>query len=73
MTDPATCPHDTTQPVDIRSHETGGTLTVARICVACLIQLPTAWGCDQCEWTQVRRVCDPAPTLILAAPCQEHA
>lgn len=67
------CPHETTEPVDIRSHTTGGTITVARICTACLVQLPAAWGCTNCTWVDTRGLGDPAPTCILAQPCQEHA
>ena len=74
MTDERTCPHDTTEPVDVRSRETGAVETVARICTACLSQLPAAWGCTACEWVEApRRLCDSAPTLVLARPCQEHA
>lgn len=67
------CPHETTEPVDIRNHTTGGTETVARICTACLVELPAAWGCTSCIWVETRNLADPAPTAILAAPCQEHA
>lgn len=76
MTDPATCAHEHTQPVEIRSHQTGGTEVVARICTACLTQLPAAWGCTGCEWIEEpRRLCDPAnfARLIPGQPCQEHA
>lgn len=68
MTDPATCPHDRTEPVDVRDHTTGGTVTVARICTACLAQLPAAWGCTDCYWTEARAICEPAPQRILARP-----
>lgn len=74
MIDERSCPHDTTEPVDVRSLATGAVETVARICTTCLAQLPAAWGCTACEWTeQPRRLSDPSPTLILARPCQEHA
>ncbi len=84
MTDERSCPHDTTEAVYAYVHppipKVGDTVEVlnegrpvARICTACLIQLPAAWGCTDCEWVEERRLCDPAPTLHLARPCQEHA
>lgn len=73
MTDPRTCPHDVTVPVDVRDHTTGGTTTVARICTTCLARLPTAWGCTVCEWVEIRNLCEPVPQRMLARPCQEHA
>lgn len=74
MTDEQVCPHDTTQPVDVRNHTTGAVETVARICTACLTQLPAAWGCTACEWGEApRRLCELIPDQILARPCQEHA
>jgi hypothetical protein len=73
MIDPRTCPHEHSQPVDVRDHTTGGTVTVARICTACLEQLPAGWGCTDCEWVDHRQLCDPGPRLFLAQPCQEHA
>lgn len=73
MTDPRTCPHQDSEPVEVRSHTTGGTEVVARICTACLDQLPAAWGCTDCEWVENRRLCDPIPQPMLARPCQEHA
>lgn len=77
MTDPNTCPHDDTIPVDVRSHQTGGTVTVARICRDCLAQLHAGWGCPACDWetAEVRRLCDPrvVPLPVLVRPCKEHA
>lgn len=76
MTDPRTCPHEATEPVEVRDHTTGGTVVVARICTACLDQLPAGWGCGDCEWVEgPRRLCDLriTPLPILARPCQEHA
>lgn len=73
MIDPRTCPHEQSEPVDVRNHATGATETVARICTACLTQLSTGWGCPACEWAEERALCDPAPRLVLARPCQEHA
>jgi hypothetical protein len=73
MADPRTCPHDNSQPVEVRDHTTGGTIVVARICTACLEQLPAAWGCTDCEWVEERVLCQPRPELVLARPCQEHA
>ncbi|CAI9417292.1 hypothetical protein [Nocardioides sp. T2.26MG-1] len=73
MTDERTCPHETSEPVEVRDHTTGGLVTVARICTTCLAQLPAAWGCPACEWSETRALCDPVPQLLLARPCQEHA
>lgn len=73
MADPRTCPHEHSQPVDVRDHTTGATETVARICTACLEQLPTAWGCSDCSWVDVRALCDPGPRLMLGQPCGVHA
>lgn len=73
MTDPRTCPHEDSEPVDVRDHTTGATETVARICRACLERLPAAWGCTRCSWVEERRLCDAVPTLMLTRPCQEHA
>lgn len=72
MNDPRTCPHDRTEPVDVRSRATGQTETVARICTYCLAQLPVAWGCAECSWVDVATVSDPAPVLVLGQPCREH-
>lgn len=69
---PVTCTHPASEPVDVRDHTTGGTITVARICTSCLDQLPAAWGCDDCEWTEIRRVCDEVPSRVLATPCPRH-
>lgn len=71
--EPARCPHEQSEPVDVRDHTTGGTVTVARICRACLERLPAAWGCPRCEWSEIYVLCEYQPTLILARPCQEHA
>lgn len=73
MTDPRACPHETSEPVDVRTRATGAVETVARICTACLAQLPAAWGCTRCEWAEERRLCDIQPTRTLTRPCQEHA
>lgn len=77
MIDPHLCDHDRHEPVDVRDHATGGTTTVARICVDCLTQLHPGWGCTACAWNTVetRRFCDPHPTQhhYLARPCKEHA
>lgn len=72
MIDEQVCAHERTEPVDVRDHTTGGTVTVARICRECLTQLPAAWGCADCEWAEERRVCDVVPTRVLAAPCAQH-
>lgn len=73
MIDPRWCPHDRSEPVEVRSHATGGTEVVARICTGCLAQLPIGWGCGDCEWVEQRMLSEPAPTLLLARPCQVHA
>jgi hypothetical protein len=70
-TDPRRCPHDVTEPVmiDVLS----GSEVIARVCVACLTDLPAAWGCTRCEWIEERMLCDPQPQKLLARPCQKHA
>lgn len=73
MADPRLCRHEHSEPVEVRSHATGGTEVVARICTGCLEQLPAAWGCGNCSWFETTRLCDPVPKLALARPCQEHA
>lgn len=77
MTDQARCPHEATEPVEVRDHVTGTTTLVARICRACLAELPPAWQCVRCSWDviEIRALCDPAPILHheLVRPCQEHA
>lgn len=74
--DPALCPHEHSEPVDVRDRLDGVVKVVARICTFCLGRLPAAWGCTRCEWAEApRRLCDVAnrPTLVLTQPCQEHA
>jgi hypothetical protein len=71
--DPRTCPHEHSEPVEVRSHATGGTEVVARTCTSCLGQLPAAWGCEACSWVETTRLCDPIPQFSLGQPCQEHA
>jgi hypothetical protein len=76
--DQAVCQHESTEPVDVRSHETGGTVTVARICRDCLVQLEAGWGCGACEWLEVeppRRLCQTTVSVehVLVRPCKEHA
>lgn len=75
--DPRTCRHDDTEPVDVRDYTTGGTTTVARICRACLDELPAGWRCPDCEWVEIetRALCELQATVIrnLVRPCQEHA
>lgn len=66
------CAHDQTQPVEVRDRRDGGTTVVAQVCVECLEALPPGWGCDDCEWVEQRRLCDTAPSLLLAAPCPAH-
>lgn len=77
LRDARLCTHEDTVPVDVRSHETAGVETVAHLCRRCLEQLPAAWGCTSCEWTDIsiRRLCDPydVPERHLVRPCQEHA
>lgn len=84
MTDPRTCPHETTEPVYAYLHHgdpqagdpvllANGGKPVARICSACQEQLTAAWGCTDCEWVEDRRLSDPVPQLLLGRPCQEHS
>lgn len=77
MTDPTTCQHETTVPVDVRDHDSGGTRTVARVCTSCLAQLEPGWGCPSCEWSSfgTRELCQRVPTIhrVLVRPCREHA
>ena len=73
MTDPRACTHPASEPVDVRDHTTGGTVTVARICTACLAQLPVNWGCTDCQWVEVSRLCDVVPQLVPGYPCPTHA
>jgi hypothetical protein len=65
----STCPHpaDRTEPVTLSTGE-----VVAMLCGVCLLELPKSWGCPDCEWIEERRLCDPAPTLMLGAPCSRH-
>lgn len=73
-----TCPHDDTVPVEVVWPDPAGpghapTIeVVARLCVTCHDRLPAGWGCTDCEWVEDRRLCDPAPTLILARPWPTH-
>jgi len=91
MIDPTTCRHEDTEAVYAVFHphrhpvqvgdEVGyfnGGRPVARICVDCMAQLPAAWGCPECEWSQIvepRRLCDEHDTHldVLDRPCKEHA
>lgn len=63
------CPHETVVPVELLV--TGE--IVAMLCDRCLIELPIAWGCPDCSWVDARRLCDPAPQLMLGEPCARHA
>lgn len=73
MSDTPSCPHTDTVPVEVRDHRSGRTEIAARICSSCLDRLPAAWGCGDCEWAEVRRLCDRDGRLVLTAPCKEHA
>ena len=66
----STCAHpaDQAEPVVLSTGE-----VVAMLCGLCLVELPKSWGCTDCEWEEVRRLCDPAPTLLLGQPCPAHA
>lgn len=86
MTDPRTCPHTDTEPVHGYLHgrdphigdpvwPLNDSKPLARICTACHEQLPTGWGCTDCEWVEApRRLCDPVNStdLVLARPCKQH-
>jgi hypothetical protein len=52
----STCPHpnDQAEPVTLSTGE-----VVAMLCGVCLIELPKSWGCQDCEWEEIRRMCDP--------------
>lgn len=77
VVDPKYCPHEETEPVEVRDRTTGGTTVVARICRGCLAQLEAGWGCPACEWDtyEERMLCEPRPTVhhVLIRPCKEHA
>lgn len=62
------CRHEVTEPVVLSTGE-----LVAAVCTTCLAELPKSWGCPDCEWDEVRRLCDPVPQVVLAAPCPRHA
>lgn len=61
-------PREHAEPVILSTGE-----VVAMLCGLCLRELPKSWGCDACEWTEIRRMCDPVPTRLLAQPCARHA
>lgn len=63
------CPHETAVPVELLI--TGE--VVAMLCERCLLELPIAWGCGDCEWVEDRRLCDEVPALLLGRPCTRHA
>lgn len=66
------CAHEVTEPVEVRDRRDGGTRVVAQVCVECLDALPAGWGCTACEWTEVRRLCDAVPQMVLATACPAH-
>lgn len=63
-----TCSHEDSEPVLL----TGTDECVAQVCTSCLTRLPAAWGCADCVWVEERRLCDPAPTLLLGQRCPTH-
>lgn len=64
------CVHETTEPVRVMNEGPD----VACICVVCLEELPTSWGCDECEWRDgPRRLCENIAPLVLFKPCRRHA
>ena len=73
---PVVCSHTDTVPVEtIAPHlpeSTPVVTVVAHLCTSCNQQLPANWGCGDCEWVSVRRVCDPVPTLRVARRCPTH-
>lgn len=76
MSDISTCRHERTETVEVRDPLDGGAgpaTVIGHVCVDCHERLPAAWGCDACEWTEIRRLCDPVPTRLLAQPCARHA
>lgn len=66
-----TCTHPAEQTEPVTLLVTGE--VVAMLCGICLLELPKAWGCTDCEWEEIRRLCDLVPTLYLARPCERHA
>lgn len=65
-----TCPHPAEQVEPVALLLTGE--VIAALCGVCLIELPAAWGCADCQWIEERRLCDPAPRLLLGQPCPAH-
>jgi hypothetical protein len=49
-----------------------GDETVAQVCVVCLDRLPHNWGCDECEWVEIRTLSESVGQLICGRPCEEH-
>jgi hypothetical protein len=64
------CPHPVDQVEKVVL--TNGTV-VAALCGVCLSKIPLNWGCTDCEWVEVRRMCDARPTLLPGLPCKQHA
>jgi hypothetical protein len=60
------CAHRQAEPVLV------GDETVAQVCVVCLDRLPLNWGCDECEWVEIRTLSESVGQLICGRPCEEH-
>lgn len=67
-----TCPHETTEPVEVRTYIDSAPEIVARLCVDCYERLPASWGCGECEWYDERRVGDAVAQVRLGRPCSIH-
>ena len=62
------CQHEHTVPVDLVV--TGE--VVAALCEDCLTRLPASWGCQDCEYVDDVRLCEPTPRRVMVAPCARH-
>lgn len=78
-----TCGHEHTEPVwpilVPRSPKVGDEVTWLdqdpwfRMCTHCTAVLPLEFGCTDCEWVEVTRLCSVRPEYVLGQPCEGHA
>lgn len=61
-----TCTHQTVEDV------ISDGLVVAKVCATCWEQLPSNWGCTDCEWIEEWRLCDPHPHITPGRRCAAH-
>jgi hypothetical protein len=61
------CRHERSEPVILSTGE-----LVAALCSDCLVELPKSWGCADCAWVEIRRLCDVIPQVLLGEPCDKH-